>query len=150
MINASKNDQGRFTAEESYSAPDLEDATASRLEEPKMNRLPNIRTKSTRGQGKLRRKSTSSLSGVKQEGDDHSQSQEHYHHRGLGMHISDNTLFPVTPDTSELEIVVNERVRPVPRPFADTYTPRSGHSQNDPFDDVPSPSEIIHQEKTTC
>jgi F-box and WD-40 domain protein CDC4 len=61
--------------------------------------------------------------------------------------MSDNTPFPITPDTSKLEIVVNERIRPVPRPFADTYTPKSGHSQNDPFDDVPSPSELIHQEQ---
>jgi F-box and WD-40 domain protein CDC4 len=68
---------------------------------------------------------------------------------GLGMRSTDSTPFPVTPETSELEVSTSDRVQPVTHPFADTYTPKSGISQNNSFDDVLSPSHINHQELFT-
>ncbi len=58
------------------------------------------------------------------------------------MHLSEETTFPVTPDMSELDTSSNEPAQP----FQDSFTPQSGHSQNDPFEDAPSPSDIIDQE----
>jgi F-box and WD-40 domain protein CDC4 len=96
----------------------------------------------------MRRKSPPSMGGkdADQKDGDNLQSEARYRHQGLGMLMSDNTPFPVTPDTSELELGASDHIRRVTRPFADTYTPQSGLSQNDPFDNVPSPSEAIHQE----
>jgi F-box and WD-40 domain protein CDC4 len=47
---------------------------------------------------------------------------------------------------SELEGSGNQRIRTFPPSFPDTYTPRSGLSQNDSFDEVESPSDVISQD----
>ena len=99
----------------------------------------------------MRRKSPTALSGKnaaeeQQDENVHSQLEESHRRLGLGMRTSDNTPFPVTPDTSELDLIPSNLVRPVPRPFADTYTPQSSLSQSGSFDDVLSPSDINHAE----
>jgi F-box and WD-40 domain protein CDC4 len=64
---------------------------------------------------------------------------------GLGMHLSDEPTFPATPDMSELESSNVSRVRPFSSAFFEnTYTPQSGMSQNDSFEDVSSPSDAAN------
>ena len=64
---------------------------------------------------------------------------------GLGMHLSDEPIFPATPDMSELESSNVSRVRPFSSAFFEnTYTPHSGMSQNDSFEDVSSPSDATN------
>ena len=64
---------------------------------------------------------------------------------GLGMHLSDEPIFPATPDMSELESSNVSRVRPFSSAFFEnTYTPQSGMSQNDSFEDVSSPSDATN------
>lgn len=66
---------------------------------------------------------------------------------GLGMHLSDNSAFLATPEMSELETSDIQQIRTFPTSFfPDTYTPRSGLSQNDFFDDAESPSDAISQD----
>ncbi|KAH6680723.1 WD repeat-containing protein-like protein pop1 [Halenospora varia] len=66
---------------------------------------------------------------------------------GLGMHISEHTSFPATPDMSELDSSLLERNRPINTSFqADAYTPNSGLSQNDSFEDITNRSELQNQE----
>ena len=62
------------------------------------------------------------------------------------MLFSDSTQFPVTPDTTELEPSVSDQVHPLPHPFTDTYTPHSGLSQNNSFEDILTPLHLNHQE----
>jgi F-box and WD-40 domain protein CDC4 len=69
---------------------------------------------------------------------------------GLGMRLSDDPTFPVTPDMSELESSSVSRVRPFSSAFFEnTYTPQSGMSQNDSFEDVPSPSDTTNLDSFT-
>lgn len=73
----------------------------------------------------------------------------HRRRHGLGMHLTHNPTFPATPDMSELD-VSNDRTQPSSRSFFDiSYTPNSGQSQNDSFEDVPSPAELSNQETFT-
>ncbi|KAK0125251.1 SCF ubiquitin ligase complex subunit cdc4, variant 2 [Cadophora gregata f. sp. sojae] len=65
------------------------------------------------------------------------------HNHGLGMQISGDPAFPATPDISEHDVSTDRTQPPF---FENTYTPQSGLSQNDSFDDVPSPSEALDQE----
>jgi len=53
---------------------------------------------------------------------------------GLGMHLSEDSMFPATPDLSELENTSNTQSRSFPS-FQDSYTPYSGTSQSDTFDE---------------
>ncbi|TAQ86854.1 hypothetical protein B7494_g4816 [Chlorociboria aeruginascens] len=66
---------------------------------------------------------------------------------GLGMHMVDNTILPATPETSDM----NPSFINFPRPnfrstFANTFTPQSGASQNESFEDAPSPFAPANQE----
>ncbi|PVH89838.1 WD40 repeat-like protein [Cadophora sp. DSE1049] len=65
------------------------------------------------------------------------------HHHGLGMHLSGGSAFPATPDLSEHDVSTDRAQPPF---FESTYTPQSGLSQNDSFEDAPSPSEALDQE----
>ena len=59
---------------------------------------------------------------------------------GLGMHMMDDTSLPATPDMSEVEASVKEFARPfVPSFFTNNYTPQSGLSQNESFNELRSP-----------
>lgn len=61
-------------------------------------------------------------------------------HHGLGMHLPDNTAFPATPTTSQVEHTVSERSRLYEAPsfYRETRTPQSGLSQNGSIDGVQS------------
>ncbi|KUJ21922.1 WD40 repeat-like protein [Mollisia scopiformis] len=75
--------------------------------------------------------------------------ENHRRRHGLGMHLSHNPTFPATPDMSEVD-VSNDRTQPSTKSFFDSaYTPHSGLSQNDSFEDVPSPPEFPNQEAFT-
>jgi F-box and WD-40 domain protein CDC4 len=64
-----------------------------------------------------------------------------YQPHGLGMQMTEDTDFPATPELSELD-TSNSRVRPYTTSFFEsTYTPQSGLSQNDSFENIQSPSE---------
>ncbi|PMD41499.1 WD40 repeat-like protein [Hyaloscypha variabilis F] len=65
---------------------------------------------------------------------------------GLGMHMAEDLTFPATPDMSEHDSVTTGQTRPSSSFFESTYTPRSGLSQNDSFEDVPSPQETSNTE----
>ena len=149
MDNEIKVDQDSLPAEQLYKTPLLEDSKVHGLARLKIKRPSYDRRISTRGQPEMDRKSPPSLGAKavshKKDGE-HSQSEERYRHQGLGMLMSDITPFPVTPDTSELDLGASNHIRRVARPFADSYTPQSGLSQNDPFDDVASPLDANHQE----
>jgi len=56
---------------------------------------------------------------------------------GLGMHLSDDNTFPATPDLSELDNTTHSQSQSLPS-FQDTYTPQSGTSQSDAFDETDS------------
>ena len=56
---------------------------------------------------------------------------------GLGMHLSDDSTFPATPDLSERENTAHSQNRLFPS-FQDSYTPQSGTSHSDTFDEIDS------------
>ncbi|KAG0648729.1 Cell division control 4 [Hyphodiscus hymeniophilus] len=151
LDEASRLDQGRYATEPLYSDPGLE---ARHRERPKLKIPPSIRRRSTRGQIETQETSptpTSEMiikSGQKQDrkGKGKVRVVASQRNLGLGMRFPESTDFPVTPDTSELEIRASDRVGSVPRPCTDTYTPQSGPSQNSSFNDVPSPLLIEHHE----
>ncbi|TVY19482.1 Cell division control protein 4 [Lachnellula arida] len=67
-------------------------------------------------------------------------------HKGLGMHIAENTSFPATPDLSELESSVIDRSRAFSTSFR-SDTPQSRVSQNDSFEAISNiPDNHRHQE----
>ncbi|KAH9216347.1 WD40-repeat-containing domain protein [Leptodontidium sp. 2 PMI_412] len=70
------------------------------------------------------------------------QAGRHRNH-GLGVRLSDAAVFPATPDLSEHDVSTD---RAQPSFFESSYTPQSGLSQNDSFEDAPSPSEALDQE----
>ncbi len=66
---------------------------------------------------------------------------------GLGMLMSEDPTFPATPDLSEHDSSTNGLNRPIASTFFEnTYTPRSGLSQNDSFEDAPSPQDASNRE----
>jgi F-box and WD-40 domain protein CDC4 len=68
-------------------------------------------------------------------------------HHGLGMLMSEDPTFPATPDMSEHDSSTIGQTRPVASSFFEnTYTPRSGLSQNDSFEDAPSPQDTSNRE----
>jgi F-box and WD-40 domain protein CDC4 len=67
--------------------------------------------------------------------------------QGLGMLMSEDPTFPVTPDMSEHGSSTAGRTRPIASSFFEsTYTPRSGLSQNNSFEDAPSPQDASNTE----
>jgi F-box and WD-40 domain protein CDC4 len=105
--------------------------------------LPEAKSGSSRSSGKTRR-SKKKPEGV--ESGEHTDLEECHHSRGLGIREIEGAEFPATPEMSELD-ASSRRVRRVPASFFEhSYTPQSGLSQNDSFDDVPSPSEALNQE----
>ncbi|KAE8451604.1 hypothetical protein EG329_003677 [Mollisiaceae sp. DMI_Dod_QoI] len=95
------------------------------------------------------RRSQKNVKQESQDGEDLDGQREYRRHHGLGMHLSHDPTFPATPDMSELD-VSNDRTQPSATSFFDTtYTPRSGLSQNDSFDDAPSPPETSNTETFT-
>lgn len=56
---------------------------------------------------------------------------------GLGMHLANNSLFPTTPDLSEVEQGIASTF------FRDTYTPQSGLSQSESFEEIESPTSPV-------
>jgi F-box and WD-40 domain protein CDC4 len=141
--HASQPDQHRSPAQ-ALSTPDSDDTRSHHPQRPKMKRGSGSQRRSTRVKIETQRKLPAFKGG--KNSDEEGDLQESHRHHGLGMHMSENTQFPVTPDTSELELLPRDRIRPVPHLFADTYTPQSGLSQNNTFDDVQSPSDNNHQD----
>ncbi|CZR57132.1 related to cell division control protein CDC4 [Phialocephala subalpina] len=113
--------------------------------------------RSAKGVPEVRFKTRRSLKNVKQEPQDsedletqiellNRQNEQRRRNHGLGMHLSQDPTFPATPDMSELD-VSNDRTQPSATSFFDsTYTPHSGLSQNDSFEDAPSPPETSNQD----
>ncbi|CAL3969140.1 unnamed protein product [Diplocarpon coronariae] len=66
---------------------------------------------------------------------------------GLGMHLAGGHIFPATPDMSEVDMTA-DRVQPYTTSFFDqnTYTPQSGMSQNDSFEEVPNALEASNDD----
>jgi F-box and WD-40 domain protein CDC4 len=62
--------------------------------------------------------------------------------RQIRMRLEDNSGFPATPDLSELESA-NEQNRKFGSYFEDNYTPQSGMSQTDSFDDTESQTDLF-------
>lgn len=77
----------------------------------------------------------------------HAQSRkgDSYRKQGLGMHLQDNSEFPATPDLSELESA-NENGRQFGSYFEDSYTPKSGRSQDDSFEEMNTGHDAVIQE----
>ncbi|TEY34243.1 hypothetical protein BOTCAL_0642g00040 [Botryotinia calthae] len=61
----------------------------------------------------------------------------------LGMHLPD---LPVTPDLSEVELSSRDVPSSISRFQTNAYTPQSGLSQNDSFENSESHSEIVNEE----
>ncbi|KAL3419666.1 WD repeat containing protein pop1 [Phlyctema vagabunda] len=68
-------------------------------------------------------------------------------HSALGLSAALQHALPATPDASELEISASGPAQcSRPSTSANDFTPRSALSQNDPFDEAPSPSEALNAE----
>lgn len=92
------------------------------------------------------RKSQRNVDQQLQDGE-HSLRREQQPRHGLGMRLSDQTSFPATPDMSEIEPSATDAIRPFSNSFFENpYTPQSGLSQNDSFENAPSLSSAMDQE----
>jgi len=149
----------RFSGEQAYRTPDIDKAEGQRAERVDQTRgLANNREVS-REHSEFPPEISGSLSGKPRKlqfesGRQTRAASRHLHkgecsqNHGLGVHLSDSATFPATPDMSELEPSTTERPQLYDAPSfrEDTYTPQSGPSQNDSFDDSESPSDGTNQE----
>jgi F-box and WD-40 domain protein CDC4 len=154
-----EDELGSIQAQQAYRTPDFEKSvsdrvrTANRKRDPPKNkklsgRLPEIPPKSPVSlDAKPRRLKHKSDRQARSPNLQIRKNKTSFQH-GLGMHLSHTTELPATPDISELEPSVDDRSRlgPASSFFQDTYTPQSGLSQNDSFDEVESPSDATDQE----
>lgn len=69
-----------------------------------------------------------------------SRNERRARHKVLNMHMSAHTTLPATPDASELDLPASSLRRSSVPSFTNTYTPQSGLSQSDSFEEAPSPS----------
>ena len=152
-----KDEQQDFSGEELYRTPDFEKADARRAERLTQKLALINQKRSARGVPEVHPKSPMSMSGKSRKCQrnvdqllrdrDHNARKEQRPRHGLGMRISDQNSFPTTPDLSEIEPSTTDPIRPFSHSFFDnSYTPQSRLSQNDSFEDVPSPSSAINQE----
>ena len=153
LDEASQPSQDHFGAESPSSDPELEYGKAYCPQRPKMKRTSNNLRRMARRQIETQDKSPRPVSEMfadsqKQDrkGEGKAIDETYRRSHGLGMRFEESTQFPVTPETSELEASADNRMRAIRHPFADSYTPQSGVSQDNSFDNVLSPLHLHHQE----
>jgi len=130
-------DQEFSNGADAYRTPDLENRDSKRAEGSKPKQHSNDFRRSLRANGTER--STKDGRQLR--------TGERARRSGLGMHLPNKGAFPTTPDMSELEAANNNQIRAIATSFfPDTYTPQSGLSQNDSFDELESPSDTANSE----
>ncbi|RDL39664.1 WD40 repeat-like protein [Venustampulla echinocandica] len=143
--------QEGFGHERGLESGALETPELHRAERPR-KRLPSMNhpERSTRGDTEVQSRSPkSSVKGRKflrevdrkiRDGQLEMPEESRTRHHGLGVHLSKHTSFPETPEMSELESSMIDRTGLYSSSFGtNAYTPKSGMSQNDSFEDIANP-----------